>query len=74
MLPLPVALLEISSFPISYIYYQFYYTTACRGDEFMCNDGVCIAGDSFCNDNFDCRDGSDETNKMCLDKSESLGF
>ncbi len=61
--------------PFSHILYNYYIiTTACRSDEFMCNDGVCMDGVSFCNGNFDCRDGSDETNQMCLDKSESLGF
>jgi len=34
----------------------------CTEDEFRCNDGSCIDSRTRCNNNYDCRDGSDEDN------------
>ena len=37
----------------------------CPGNQFRCNDGQCVAGDSLCNSVRDCRDGSDEGADIC---------
>lgn len=37
-------------------------SSACRNDEFTCDNGSCISPSSICDTSDDCGDGSDEAN------------
>ena len=39
--------------------------TACREDQYRCNDGKCVSSSLVCNGNDDCADGSDEVDHTC---------
>uniref|UniRef100_A0A7E4VIW5 Very low-density lipoprotein receptor n=1 Tax=Panagrellus redivivus TaxID=6233 RepID=A0A7E4VIW5_PANRE len=39
--------------------------TTCDDSTFKCNDGTCIDRDKVCDDNKDCKDGSDEAEQRC---------
>lgn len=41
---------------------HFLISTACRDNEFRCNDGTCIPSSQRCNRRYECRDLSDEAN------------
>lgn len=44
----------------------------CNASEFTCDNGICIPMDSRCDNNFDCDDGSDETNCKLLSLGTKL--
>lgn len=39
----------------------FAYCTSCEADEFICDEGACIAGSDVCDGQNDCQDGTDES-------------
>jgi hypothetical protein len=53
--------LSLFLFPLS-LSLSFKPSKACRDNEFRCNDGTCVPGNSRCNRRQECPDGSDEAN------------
>ena len=47
--------------------YYLYCFTACRPDQFKCNNGKCVMKSLICDNIDDCGDNSDEEDDLCRD-------